>query len=802
MADNYQQFLESKQLTNKAVGFEISNEDINPVAFDFQKAIIRWAVKLGRAAVFSDCGTGKSLVLLEWANLVCKHTGQDVLILSPLSVAHQTKREAEKFKIDTQVTVCKTQADVHPGINITNYEKLQHFDATKFIGVVLDESSILKAYSGKTRNQIIGMFDHTPYRLACTATPAPNDYMELGNHSEFIGSMSRVEMLSMFFVHDGGDTSQWRLKGHATNEFWKWLCSWAVMLRKPSDLGFEDKGFTLPKLNIVQHITDNTDAPMEGYLIPVQARTMTERRVARKSSLSDRVKLAAELANKSDEQWLIWCDLNAEGDALEKEISNCMQIAGKHDDDTKEIRMMGFVNQQYRVLVSKSSICGFGLNLQQCHNIMFVGLSDSYEQFYQAIRRCWRFGQTQEVNCHVITGALEGAVVANIQRKEKDAKEMTDEMVQHMQVLNTEALKGTVKQSDEYKFGVEKGDDWTAYLGDCVDVARSLPDDSIDYQVFSPPFASLYTYSNSERDMGNSKTYSEFFEHYKYLIKEQYRILRPGRLLSFHCMNLPTTIQHHGKIGIEDFRGDLIRAYQAEGFTYHSEVCIWKDPVTAMQRTKALGLLYKQLRKDSARSRQGIPDYLVTMRKEGENTKPVTKTHESFPVGLWQNEASPVWTFGEESSVFRQLIDWLVQYFKHDVDLTSRYAEAVWMDINPSDTLQRESAREEKDEKHIAPLQLEVIERAIKLWTNPGDTVFTPFLGIGSEAYVAVKLGRRGIGSELKESYWKQAVRNLRKAESEKNQPSLFDVFAENTELDREPQLVEVDAVEFEEDEE
>jgi hypothetical protein len=325
----------------------------------------------------------------------------------------------------------------------------------------------------------------------------------------------------------------------------------------------------------------------------------------------------------------------------------------------------------------------------------------------------------------------------------------------------------------------EFGKNWAAYHGDCVEVMRGIPDGSIDYSVFSPPFSSLYTYSNSERDMGNSNGDEEFYKHYSYLIKEQYRTLRPGRLLSFHCMQLPLSKQNDGVIGLKDFRGDLIRAYQAEGFIYHSEVVIWKDPVTAMQRTKALGLLYKQLRKDSARSRQGIPDYLVTMRKDGDNDRPVTKTHDSFPVSLWQTEASPIWNYGEDAPVFRQLIDWLMQYFKKDTRLVDRYAEAVWMDINPSNTLQRESAREEQDERHIAPLQLEVIERAIKLWTNPGDVVFTPFLGIGSEAYIAVKLGRYGMGAELKQSYWQQAVRNLRRAESEKDQISLFDLVQE-----------------------
>lgn len=282
------------------------------------------------------------------------------------------------------------------------------------------------------------------------------------------------------------------------------------------------------------------------------------------------------------------------------------------------------------------------------------------------------------------------------------------------------------------------GRDFQLYNGDSVEVIQAIPDNSLHYSVFSPPFESLYTYSDSERDMGNCKDSAEFATHFQFLINELYRAMMPGRLVSFHCMNLPTSKERDGFIGIRDFRGALIQMFQQAGFIFHSEVCIWKDPVTAMTRTKALGLLHKQLKKDSCMSRQGIPDYLVTMRKPGENPERVTKTNESFPIPLWQQYASP-----------------------------------IWMDINPSETLQYRSAREHNDERHIAPLQLEVVERAVKLWTNPGDVVFTPFLGIGTEAYVALKLGRRAVGCELKRSYFRQAVANCRGVESDKEN-SLF----------------------------
>ena len=718
----YEEFLKDKAIVDLATGLDVV-PTLNEKLFPFQRDIVGWALRRGRAAIFADCGMGKTAMQLEWA----KHIPGNVLILAPLAVAAQTVREGEKFGI--QCRYARHQSEAQEGITIANYEMLEHFEPGYFTGVVLDESSILKAYDGKTRTAIIDAFARTPFKLACTATPAPNDYMELGNHSEFIGAMTRSEMLSMFFVHDGGDTSQWRLKGHAQSEFWTWLCSWAMMMRKPSDLGYSDEGFTLPEL-IIHQITVKVDRPTDGFLFPLEASTLQDRLAARRDTIEDRVADCAKVVNGTDSPFLIWCNLNSESASLAKSIPDAVEVSGSDSNDAKSERMTGFTDGKIRVLVTKPSIAGFGMNWQHCNNMAFVGLSDSYEQFYQAVRRCWRFGQTKPVNVYVITAETEGAVVQNIKRKEADAMKMADEMVSHMQELNAAALHGATQRSKtEYVRDVKEGDGWTLHLADCVELVKEIPDDSLHFTIYSPPFSSLYTYSNSDRDMGNCTDDNQFMEHYGFLIKEIYRATMPGRLVSFHCMNLPTSKQHHGYIGIRDFRGDLIRAHEAAGWIFHSEVCIWKDPVTAMQRTKALGLLHKQIKKDSCMSRQGIPDYLVTMRKPGENPERVSHTNESFPVQVWQKYASP-----------------------------------VWMDINPSDTLQYRSAREHEDERHICPLQLQVIERAMDLWTNPGDLVLSPFTGIGSEGYVAVKMGRRFIGSELKRSYFEQACRNLDQA--------------------------------------
>lgn len=726
----YAEFLQRKAITDPPTGLRVIPE-LCARLFDFQRDITAWALRRGRAAVFADCGLGKTLMQLEWA----RHVPGNVLILAPLAVAPQTAAEAAD-KLGITITQARKQSDVKPGITITNYEMLQHFDPDYFTGVVLDESSILKSYDGATRTAIIEAFRKTPYRLACTATPAPNDYMELGNHAEFLGVMSRVEMLAMFFVHDGGETQKWRLKGHAESEFWKWLASWAVCIRKPSDLGYDDGAFTLPEL-ILHQITVKVDTPSDGYLFPVEASQLRDRIKARRDTIEDRVADCAKIVNGTQEQFLVWCNLNSESDALDKAIPDALAVTGSDTNDFKVQAVHDFTSGKARVVISKPVMWGYGLNLQCCSHMAFVGLSDSYEQFYQAVRRCFRFGQQKPVNVYVITAETEGSVVANIKRKERDAMNMAENMVEHMKDLNRAAIKGTEREKSEYRREVKQGDGWTLHLADCVEVAQELPSDSLHYSIYSPPFASLYTYSNSDRDMGNCKDDGTFMEQYRFLVREQFRATMPGRLTSFHCMNLPTSKQNHGYIGIRDFRGELIRLHEAEGWIFHSEVCIWKDPVTAMQRTKALGLLFKQLRKDSAMSRQGIPDYLVTMRKPGTNPENVSHLSEDFPVEIWQNYASP-----------------------------------VWMDINPSDTLSYREARENNDERHICALQLQVIERGIRLWSNPGDTVFSPFGGIGSEGYMALKMGRKFLGAELKRSYWEQACKNLEQAHRE--QQGLF----------------------------
>ena len=437
----YQEFLENKNFVLENSGFDIDKSLLNPMLFEFQKDIVRWALAKGRGCIFADCGLGKTPMQLEWAYQVHKHTHGRILILTPLAVAAQTKREAEKFGYS--VKICESQSDCIDGINITNYEKLDKFVANEFVGVVLDESSILKSYTGKIRNAIIDAFQQVPYKLACTATPAPNDYMELGNHSEFCGVMKREEMLAMFFVHDGGQTSKWRLKGHAKDVFWQWMASWAVFIDNPSNLGYSEEGYDLPGLHVHEIVVDGEHPLIENL-------SLTERRQARKESLQKRCETAAELVNNSEEHWLVWCDLNDEGNLLHSLIDQSKNVQGSDKNDYKASTMMDFSNDKLKCLISKPQIAGYGMNWQNCHNMIFTGLSDSFEQFYQAVRRCWRFGQDQDVNVYIVISSKEGCVKDNIERKQKDFAAMQQAMIGLTKEITKKELKQTCRISTPY----------------------------------------------------------------------------------------------------------------------------------------------------------------------------------------------------------------------------------------------------------------------------------------------------------------------------------------------------------------
>jgi DNA modification methylase len=727
MNKDYLQFLQRKQKTHVNSGFEISEDALNGHLFDFQKFIVKRALKAGKYAIFADCGLGKTLMQLEWARQVFIKTQKPVLILAPLAVAGQTIKEGDKFGINVE------KYDAISPIQICNYEQLENIDCSIFAGIVLDESSILKNFEGQTKKLIIDSFKNTPYKLACTATPSPNDPMELGNHSEFLDVMSRNEMLAMYFVHDGGETAKWRLKGHAIKLFYQFVGSWAIMLNKPADIGFAMDGYNLPTLNLIEKEI-KTKKRNNGLLFNDAIISATNFNQELRLTKIERLDEAVKIVNESEENFIIWIKQNEEGELLKRLIPDAIEVKGSDSPEYKEKMLLGFANNEFRVLITKTKIAQFGLNYQNCRNQIFASLDFSFEGLYQAIRRSYRFGQKNEVNIFLITTDTMKNVNESINQKQKQFEIMQNEM---SNAIN-ENLNGSKMTMANYDINEESNEWYKIKRGDCVQLISELEDESVGLSVFSPPFAELYTYSSHVEDMGNSKDYNEFLTQFGYLVKELYRIMKQGRNVCVHCMDLPIQKGKEGFIGLRDFSGMILKVFEDAGFIYASRVTIWKDPVVEMQRTKALGLLHKQVKKDSTMSRVGIPDYVLIFRKDGERTDPVTNTNLS--VDLWQKIASP-----------------------------------VWMDINYSNTLQGyRNGREENDEKHICPLQLDTIERLILLYSNKKDVVFTPFMGIGSEVYQAVKMERKGIGFELKESYYDLAKANLKAAISEKAQVSLF----------------------------
>ena len=742
----YSEFLASKRHKYLGNGISIDESEIHPMLFDFQKKVTQWAVKKGRCALFLDTGLGKTFCQLEWARILDGRT----LIIAPLSVARQTVREAKKIDLDVKYIRAADQINSHK-LYITNYEMVDSFIPLKWDAIVLDESSILKSMDGKTRRKLIKSFRNVPYRLACTATPAPNDQIELGNHAEFLGICKQTEMLAEFFIHanlvlekhyDNGIVirekqsnkkgTEWRLKNYAKHDFYRWLSSWAISMKKPSDLGFDDDGFILPKLNI-KPVFIPVDYKPDGKLFFDTLKGIQERGKVRQQTVIPKVIKSIEIIKQDQNQWLVWCGLNKESTEIHKRIEST-EVKGSDSIDYKVKAIEDFQDGKYQIMITKPKIAGHGMNFQNCHNMIFLGLNDSFESYYQCVRRCWRFGQSQPVNAYIVLSDVERAIYENVLRKERIAKTLHNELMKNVKEYEKEELFGEkiMEITDETK--TYEGRNFIAMLGDSCERLKDVDSESVDLSVYSPPFADLFTYTSSPRDLGNSRDWGEFFDHYSFIIKEILRVTKKGRNTCVHTSDIPAMSMKDGYIGIRDFPGAVIQAYEKEGWIFYGRAIVTKNPQSQAIRTKSKALLFTQLRKDSVDSRPALLDHILIFKKPGNVEVPVTPVKN----GEIDNE---------------KWIDW---------------AGGIWTGIHESDTLRYARARDENDEKHICPLQLGTIERCIKLYSNPGETILTPFGRIGSEAYQALKFNRKAILVELKKSYYDIAVKNLIRAEQEK----------------------------------
>lgn len=751
---NYKGFIKTKRIVNTHHGKDIEIGDIHPKLFPFQRDVVRWAVGKGRAAIFLDTGLGKTYAQLEWARLI----GEKTLIIAPLSVARQTCKMATDIGIF--VKYVRHQSEATEQICITNYENVDNFDTSQFGAVVLDESSILKSFDGVTRRKMIDLFGETPYRLACTATPAPNDESEIGNHSEFLGIYTANEMKSMFFVHankvdylevgdgrqvktkrSGNQGQEWRLRNHGKEKFYKWMASWSMSISKPSDLGYSDDGYILPELKI-NPIFIPVDYKPDDQLFFTGLSGIQDRHKVRMSTIDARIAEAVKIVSGNDEQWIIWCGLQSEADQISKVLDDTRQVQGSDTPEYKAQAFEDFQDGKYRILVTKTKIAGFGMNFQNAHNMLFLGLSDSWESYYQAIRRMYRFGQLHPVNVWIVLSEAEREIYTNVMQKEAVAKNMSAELIKHVQKYEKDEIVMAAEPEDifDYEQKTIRGEKYEITLGDSYQVMLGMETNSIDLSVYSPPFADLYTYSASELDLGNSRNWDEFFAHYAFHIRELLRITKPGRLTCVHTSDIPAMNVKDGYIGLRDFPGAVIRAYENEGWIFDGRVIVRKNPQAQAIRTKAQALLFATLKKDSSDSRPAIFDQVLIFKKDGDNAVPIRPVEN----GDMDNET------------------WI------------KWADGIWTDINESDTLQYTTARAADDEKHICPLQLGTVERCIKLYSNKGEVVYTPYLGIGTEVYQAIRFGRYGKGSELKPSYFRIAAKNTADAELRYKSIDLF----------------------------
>lgn len=786
--DAYLSYLESKIIRADKSGFEVHEDELHPQLKPFQKFCVRRALRAGRFALFHDCGLGKTFQQLEWANHVVSHTGKPVLTLCPLAVAQQTIEEGQKWGIEVvhfweclSLTPENSELelqDLAAQIVIVNYEQLKNIPdwfIQELGGVVLDESSILKNFTGKYRKLLTQKLKNVPFKLACTATPAPNDPNELGNHSEFLNVLDATDMRQKWFVRDEG-MNNYRLKKHGVDDFYSWVSSWSVMASKPSDLGFEDKGYDLPDLKF--HEKQIQAEKREGALFNNTAVTATSFNKELKLTIIPRLDAVAEIVNNSDEPFIVWVNQNEEEKRICEIIPDAVPVSGSMKPELKEKRLLGFAKGEFRVLVTKKKIAQFGLNYQHCSNQVFAALDFSFEGLYQAIRRSYRFGQENQVNIYLITTDTMQNVIRSIERKRMQFEQMQAKMNKKMNSAKHELLMFNNRREI-------KTENYHIVNNDNIPEMWNIPDNSQYFSVFSPPFSNLFTYSNFWQDSGNCADHEQFYEGSRFMLKELFRIMKPGRIVAVHSKDLAVYKNSSGHSGLYNFTGKYHDLMEEVGFKYHSKITIWTDPVLEMQRTKTQRLLYKQLRKDSSLSGVGLPEYVTLFRKwdglTDENHVPIqNKNKENFGLDIWQKWASPVWgtelrtdeieilkeTFSDYISIIGE--KGLLENVKPEWLLNS------WFDIRRTDVLNGKLGTDLGDEKHIAPLQLSVIRRLIAMWTNEGETVFEPYMGIGSAGYEAVQLNRKYYGIELKPSYFDAGHRNLEKAVKSTYQLSIF----------------------------
>lgn len=779
----YHDFLESKKIKVDPVGFEIDESKLNPMLYDYQRDITKLALWKGKFLLMQDTGLGKSPELLEWSHHICEFTSKPGLIVAPLGVTYQLVKEGIKF--NRPVKRIRSSADiVNNACYVINYDILHKFTNVDIGGIVFDESSIFKGLSSKTRKLALEIVDNVPFRLCASATPSPNDFDELLRQAHILGIMSEKEAKAKWFIQDGNKANKWRLMKWAEDDFWEWVSEWAIAMRMPSDLGYSNDNFVRSDLHIHEIVVQGKaykNQIGQMSLFPMTARTMSERREARKSTIEERVHevknlLDGDIINfvpdyeEGSEPAIAWREYLNEADEVTKQMDYFFDIRGSDSIQEKENKIRDFTEGSIKYIVTDPRMFGHGMNWQHSRIQFFIGLSDSFEAIYQAIRRQWRNFQTRDVHVFFITATTQGEVVKNIKRKEKQHNKLYDEIVARMaKHYNKNRLK-IGRQEMDYKVDKFRTENSTVYLGDSAEMLDNELKNSVALTITSVPFPGMYAYTNSARDAGNCKDGQETTQHIRYIMERVYHLTMSGRLCCIHLTQEPLFKWKDGHVGRLDFRGDIIRMMQDIGWVYWSEVSIVKNPQMKAMRTNDSGLTQASVHKDMTRAAPAMNDYVVIFKKLGDNPSPVPAL------------ISPKY---EKEDGWINMDDWVtyahgVWQFENKSDLLP-LPEQIWLDIRESDVLRlngkqsHKLGRDDRDEKHLCPLQNGVIERLLFMYSNPNELILDPFSGQGTTGYWSIYHGRQYVGCELKESYWNLSKKVMNQAELDSKS---FDMFA------------------------
>lgn len=826
---SYKDFLLTKVAFAPETGFEISKDKINPALKPHQRDAVMWAVKGGRRALFEAFGLGKTVQELEWCRIITAEKGGKALIVMPLGVRQEFTKDAQELLGIPVPQYVRTMAEVKASeaqILITNYERVRDgdIDPAYFTAAALDEASCLRDYGSKTYQTFTEKFKGVPYKLVATATPSPNRYKELIHYAGFLEIMDTGQALTRFFQRDSTKANNLTLYPHKEQEFWLWLSSWSLFITKPSDLGYDDTGYALPPMEINYHVVSyqhkDIDTEKDGQvkLLADAAVSLKDAAKIKRDSIDARVAKMVDIVEANpDEHFILWHDLEAERHAIKKALPEAVEVYGSQDYDIREKRVIGFAKGESRLLATKKSLSGQGCNFQyHCHRAIFLGIDYEFNDFIQAIHRIYRFMQTEKVIIDIIYTEEEQEILRVLLQKWKQHTYMADKMTEIIKkygLANTSLIDKLARTMGVERVKVE-GKYYKAVNNDCILETEQMPDNSVDLIVTSIPFSNHYEYTATYNDFGHNQNTQRFFEQMNYLTPNLLRILRPGRVFACHVKDrvLFGNATGTGMPTMEPFHAMCIKHYMEHGFMYFGMITVVTDVVRENNQTYRLG--WTEQCKDGTKMGVGCPEYILLFRKLPTDTSrayadvPVTKDKADYTRAQWQIDAHGFWrssgnrllTKAELQSipvdnlqaVYRKYSRENVYSYEEHVALAKRLDENgklpasfmvvapgswnmdVWDDINRMRTLNTSQSRK-RAQMHVCPLQLDIVERLINRYSNPGDVVLDPFGGLMTVPLVAVQKERFGIGIELSADYFRDGVGYLQTAEMQRGEPTLFD---------------------------